>query len=96
MRRRSANSGGDRIINTAADDETDVSRLAMNRLCAGTPTPKCVYYLQLARRYGRAVDHVVVSLPKTETPILYPLAKSSNSLGGKVIKVIGLITSTEE
>jgi len=42
----------------AADDETDVLRLTVNRLCTKTPTPKCTFYIQLARYYERAVDHV--------------------------------------
>lgn len=42
----------------AADDETDVLRLTVNRLCTKTPTPKCTFYIQLARFYERAVDHV--------------------------------------
>jgi len=42
----------------AADDETDVLRLGVNRLCVQTPTPKCAFYIQLARYYERAVDHV--------------------------------------
>jgi phosphate uptake regulator len=42
----------------AADDETDVLRLTINRLCTKTPTPKCTFYIQLARFYERATDHV--------------------------------------
>jgi phosphate uptake regulator len=42
----------------AADDETDVLRLSVNRLCAKAPVPKCAFYIQLARYYERAVDHV--------------------------------------
>ena len=42
----------------AADDETDILRLSLNRLCTKAPTPKCAFYIQLARYYERAVDHV--------------------------------------
>jgi len=42
----------------AVDDETDVLRLTVNRLCTKAPTPKCAFYIQLARYYERAVDHV--------------------------------------
>jgi hypothetical protein len=42
----------------AADDETDILRLSVNRLCTKSPTPKCAFYIQLARYYERAVDHV--------------------------------------
>jgi phosphate uptake regulator len=42
----------------AADDETDVLRLTVNRLCTKAPTPKCTFYIQLARFYERATDHV--------------------------------------
>lgn len=43
----------------AVDDEVDKLRLTMNRLCAKRPCPRCVFYVQLARFFERAVDHVI-------------------------------------
>ncbi|MGC9130455.1 MAG: hypothetical protein ACP5H5_02590, partial [Pyrobaculum sp.] len=47
-----------RRVVEAADDESDVLRLTVNRLCAKWPTPRCAFYIQLARYYERAVDHI--------------------------------------
>ncbi|MFN3804546.1 MAG: hypothetical protein ACK4SY_05785 [Pyrobaculum sp.] len=43
----------------AVDDEVDRLRLTANRLCTKRPYPSCVFYIQLARFFERAVDHVL-------------------------------------
>lgn len=43
----------------AADDESDRLRLTLNRLCTKRPSPSCTFYLQLARYYERAIDHIL-------------------------------------
>ncbi|MCX8135702.1 hypothetical protein [Pyrobaculum aerophilum] len=57
----------------AADDETDLLRLTVNRLCARQPTPKCAFYIQLARYYERAVDHIRELYAESHTPELWRL-----------------------
>ncbi|MEM1598511.1 MAG: hypothetical protein QXP31_06825 [Pyrobaculum sp.] len=49
----------DRKALAAVDDEVDRLRLVANRLCAKYPTPSCAFYVQLARYFERALDHVV-------------------------------------
>lgn len=43
----------------ALDREVDKARLTVNRLCAKWPTTTCTYYIQLARYFERATDHLV-------------------------------------
>ncbi|MEL9990545.1 MAG: hypothetical protein QXP98_00645 [Thermoproteus sp.] len=48
-----------RLTLDAVDREVDRLRLVVNRLCVRYPTPSCALYVQLARYFERAVDHLV-------------------------------------
>ncbi|ACB39311.1 hypothetical protein [Pyrobaculum neutrophilum] len=43
---------------SALDQEVDRHRLRMSRLCVRWPTPTCPFYIQLARYFERAADHL--------------------------------------
>lgn len=60
---------------SALDQEIDRHRLRMNRLCVKWPTPTCPFYIQLARYYERAADHLAALASEgAEKPLFRLLA----------------------
>jgi hypothetical protein len=72
-----------RRVVEAADDESDVLRLTVNRLCAKWPTPRCAFYIQLARYYERAVDHIrELYLSESQPEMWAALLEAARELAG--------------
>lgn len=61
----------------AVDRDVDRLRLIVNRLCARYPTPSCALYVQLARYFERAVDHLVELASEGADRRLYDVLASS-------------------
>ncbi|MEM1570983.1 MAG: hypothetical protein QXS00_06305 [Pyrobaculum sp.] len=69
----------------AIEDEVDRMRLVVNRLCAKYPTPTCPFYVQLARYYERALDHVIELYSEKPAPQLWRLLlNTTKELGAAV------------